>query len=139
MKSDFTSSLKGINTYYSKRISGYNAVTHNVTSAKVLAYTNTDATVPAPFYSISSEQAPYLKILLDIRRSEFLHEGLRWFDIKRMHLTVKHAIYGSPSETMTLDPSDLRRAVQIPTDAQTFGLIPNARIDVPSSSITRID
>jgi hypothetical protein len=137
MKSNFSSALNDINTYYSKRINGYSATTHNVTDTKVNAYTNNDATIPLPFYSLSSVQVPYIKVLLDMRRSEFLHEGLRWFDIKRMHLAIKHNLLTGAPTPIVLSASDPRRAVQIPVDAQTFGIKPNTRDNTPPPSVIR--
>ncbi|MDD2797187.1 MAG: RagB/SusD family nutrient uptake outer membrane protein [Bacteroidales bacterium] len=135
MKNDLTNTLNDINIYYSKRISGYNTNAHSVTDARILAYANNDATAPAPFYSISGTQMPYVKVLLDIRRAEFIHEGLRWFDIKRMHLAVKHDLSTGEPTPIVLTPNDLRRAVQIPSDALTFGIKPNGRDITPAPSI----
>lgn len=137
MKNDYASCLKDINTYYTKRVVGYSAVTNTVTDTKVTAFTAADATSPAPFYAINATQLPYIKLLLDMRRAEFIHEGLRWFDIKRMHLAVKHDFYNQPTASITLSPNDLRRAVQIPIDAQTFGIIPNPRDAAPTPSIIK--
>ena len=129
MKNDFTNALKDLNAYYPRRIDKYNATIHMVTAAKVTAYAAKDATIPAPAYALSAAQIPYIKVILDARRAEFIHEGLRWFDIKRMHLAITHAIVGGSSITLT--PSDLRRAVQIPLDALAFGIVPNTRLLPP--------
>ena len=129
MKNDFTSSLKDINAYYSRRINSYNATTHAVTATKITTYAAKDATIPAPAYALSAAQIPYIKVILDARRAEFIHEGLRWFDIKRMHLAITHAFAGGSSITLT--PNDLRRAVQIPLDALAFGIVPNKRFIAP--------
>ena len=42
-----------------------------------------------PFYGMSINQLALVKILLGFRRQEFLHEGLRWFDIRRFYISVK--------------------------------------------------
>ena len=39
-----------------------------------------------PFYGMSINQLALVKILLGFRRQEFLHEGLRWFDIRRFYI-----------------------------------------------------
>lgn len=125
MKNDSANSIKDINAYYSKRISNYDASTHYVTQSKIITYANADATILSPFYQLSAKQLPYVKLIIGMRKSEFIHEGLRWFDIKRMHLSVKHKF--ANGEEITLQPNDLRRAVQIPQDALSFGITPNSR------------
>ena len=67
-----------------------------------------------------------LKCITDLRRKEFIQEGMRWFDIKRYHLEVVHNVYGSV-EKHVLTGDDLRRAIQIPGGATSYGMTPNPR------------
>jgi len=63
---------------------------------------------------------------LDFRRIEFLHEGLRWFDILRHRIPVTHTTRAG--ETLTLGADDPRRMLQIPREAVAMGgLEPNPR------------
>ncbi|MDO4707552.1 MAG: RagB/SusD family nutrient uptake outer membrane protein [Porphyromonadaceae bacterium] len=82
----------------------------------------------APYYGVSQRQLGLLKIILDFRQKEFLHEGLRWFDIRRFHIAVRrtshHPLY------RPLDRDDYRKVLQIPTEALHRGLKPNPRNDV---------
>lgn len=48
------------------------------------------------------------------RRKEFLGEGLRWFDVKRLSLKVEHPLGRGEAAAATLMPNDLRTALQIP-------------------------
>ena len=82
-----------------------------------------------PFYvsEIDEDQMSILKCIVDWRRKEFLQEGMRWFDIKRFHLPVTHTFLDKNQASIQLDRYDLRRAVQIPTEAQGFGVEPNPR------------
>lgn len=68
-----------------------------------------------------------LRYLLFLERpKEFIHEGLRWFDIKRYGLEVTHS-FPDGSE-ITLTSNDNRKALQIPEAAQKIGeLQPNPR------------
>lgn len=60
------------------------------------------------------------------RPKEFIHEGLRWFDIKRYGLEVEHAF--PDGTTVTLSEDDNRKVLQIPEAAQEIGgLRPNPR------------
>lgn len=52
------------------------------------------------------------------RRKEFMGEGLRWFDVKRLGLKVEHPIGRGEVPAATLMPNDLRTALQIPLKEQ---------------------
>lgn len=72
-------------------------------------------------------QNDVLVYILELERpKEFIHEGLRWFDIKRYDLLVEHAY--PDGSTATLEREDNRKALQIPEAAQDIGeLQPNPR------------
>lgn len=53
------------------------------------------------------------------RPKEFVHEGLRWFDIKRYELEVTHTL--QDGATITLAEDDNRKVLQIPQAAQDVG------------------
>ena len=65
--------------------------------------------------------------IIDVeRRKEFIHEGLRWFDIRRYNLPVNHTL--PDGSTISLEREDNRKALQIPEAAQEIGnLQPNPR------------
>lgn len=80
------------------------------------------------FYG-GSEQQAMLTFVIAERRKEFLREGLRWFDIKRLGIPVYHVIETDADKNVlrdiTLEPEDPRRAVQIPTKATANGIQEN--------------
>ncbi|WP_083634377.1 RagB/SusD family nutrient uptake outer membrane protein [Saccharicrinis aurantiacus] len=78
-----------------------------------------------PGFNIPEENKLLIQSVLDIRHREFLHDGLRWFDIKRYNFQIEHEIFGGVS--LVLPPNDPRRAVQIPQDALNNGIEPNPR------------
>jgi hypothetical protein len=82
------------------------------------------------FPIVSQEQENFLHCLLHIRRIETIHEGLRWFDIKRFGIVI-YRRYLDVNENVTvldsLPVNDLRRAIQIPATAINAGLTPNPR------------
>lgn len=63
--------------------------------------------------------------ILHVRRVETLADGLRWFDIKRYGIAVEHAVSGK--DPITLDPHDLRCAIQLPAAVTAAGMTPNPR------------
>ncbi|MDR7208710.1 RagB/SusD family nutrient uptake outer membrane protein [Flavobacterium piscis] len=78
-----------------------------------------------PFYALTDLQNSYIKAIAEIRRRDFIHEGIRWFDIKRFNLEVTHQIYNEPTNVLTKD--DNRRALQIPLQASINGIEKNPR------------
>ena len=81
-------------------------------------------------------QESMLQALLFMRRYQFLHEGMRWFDTRRFGITVYRYTLDDDDETVlqitdqisdedgTPDP---RRALQLPSDVIAAGLTPNPR------------
>lgn len=114
----FDLALQDINTFLSTRITNYNPVSNNVTLAKIVSY-----------YGITDPKAGLIKTILDLKRAEFVSEGLRWFDIIRHDLTVKHNRLDAngASTTVELKPGDLRRVFQLPIPAVKAGLTLNPR------------
>ena len=102
-----------LNTYLSTRITEYNS-SYNLTTAKISAY-----------YGTSDAQAGLVKTILDYRHSEFMHEGLRWFDILRYKIPVVHT--AASGETYTLSADDPRRLFQIPATVKQSGIEQNPR------------
>lgn len=110
--------LQDINMFLSTRITNYNPATHTVTLAKIATY-----------YGIADPKEGLIKTILDLKRAEFVTEGLRWFDILRHDLTVKHNKLDAngASTTVELKPGDPRRVFQLPIPAVRAGLALNPR------------
>ena len=58
-------------------------------------------------------------------KKSFFGEGLRWFDIRRFHLSVKRDT--KSKYYFPLEKYDPRKVLQIPIEAQNNGLDPNPR------------
>jgi len=106
--------LANLNTYASTRINNYNAGTNNITTTKIRSVFNT-----------SNIQDGLIKAILYYRRAEFIHEGMRWFDILRFKMPVVHTT--TDGQTLTLAADDLRKVIQIPESTSLAGLTPNPR------------
>lgn len=117
MKENYTGVLDLLNLYYSTRVIDYSFASHEVTDARITAiYTDNSTGLDInPHFDLTDKQKIYLKCIINIRASEFVSEGQRWFDIKRMHMQIEHAIYGGGTEILT--PNDERRIIDIPDDA----------------------
>lgn len=77
-------------------------------------------------YYGGTASAATLNFILDERQKEFMHEGLRWFDIKRYDIPVQHVLENG--SIIRLDDDDDRKVLQIPQAAiDVGGLEPNPR------------
>jgi starch-binding outer membrane protein, SusD/RagB family len=78
------------------------------------------------YYGSTNDRLVTLLYILDERTKEFMHEGLRWFDIKRYGFEVSHVL--PDGSTIRLDEEDDRKILQIPQPAIDIGgLEPNPR------------
>ena len=77
-------------------------------------------------YSTNNNQLATLLYILDERQKEFMHEGMRWFDIRRYQIPVQHRLENG--SLITLEAEDNRKVLQLPQSALTVGgLTPNPR------------
>lgn len=90
-----------------------------------------------PAFAIDEEgsmQESMLQCVLNARRIETLHTGLRWFDVKRYGIEICRRIMDSGGDPMTLvdelKVDDPRRAVQIPQKVRLAGYEANPRVKV---------
>jgi starch-binding outer membrane protein, SusD/RagB family len=78
-------------------------------------------------YGSNNDQLNAFLYLMDERQKEFIHEGMRWFDIRRLGIPVTHVLQDGIS-TVTLEAEDQRKVLQIPQAAiDVGGLEPNPR------------
>ena len=120
LKENYNKVVDLLNIYYSTRVEGYIESMHRVTDATITAkYSGTAANRLSPeirpHFTLNEKQKTYLKCIITVRASEFVTDGQRWFDIKRMRMPVTHAIFGGGSVELTSD--DPRRVIPLPQDA----------------------
>jgi hypothetical protein len=78
------------------------------------------------YYNSNNDQVNALRYLLEERQKEFIHEGMRWFDIRRYGIPVNHPLQNGGITTLKAD--DERKVLQIPQSAiDVGGLEPNPR------------
>lgn len=81
-----------------------------------------------PFYKLSEYQANLIQLVSELRRKEYVLEGLRWFDIRRFNLVVnRNKMEDVVNPSLILGKDDNRRILQIPQQAIDLGMIPNPR------------
>lgn len=80
---------------------------------------------PMGFTVTEGEQESLIQCILHLRRIENVHEGNRWYDIKRYGIEIAHNRDGLEDDVLLKD--DPRRAIQIPQDVINAGLEANPR------------
>jgi hypothetical protein len=107
------------------RTTNYNPTTDKLTEAKVTTMYPVIANEFTPYYTMTPVQTSYVKAIAEARRRDFVHEGLRWLDVKRFNIVVIHPTFGKPTNVLVKD--DKRRAMQIPLSASNNGVEKNPR------------
>jgi hypothetical protein len=135
----FEAAINDLNVYYRQRAgasttvsSDYNETSMVLTQTKINSYY---ATSLADNYlkrynaygasAWNDDKIALMIALLDTRKAEYTHEGMRWFDILRYKIPVNHMDMNDRLHTLL--PDDVRRVWQIPETAVGFGLEPNPR------------
>lgn len=78
------------------------------------------------YYGSTNDLLNAFIYLMEERQKEFLHEGMRWFDIRRFGIPVTHVL--QDGSQITLEADDNRKVLQIPQAAiDVGGLEPNPR------------
>lgn len=102
------------------------------------AYADADKMVPSfkkhisPRFTIDAEgsvQESLLQCLLNFRRIETVHQGMRWMDIRRYNIEIPRRLIGAngrPSKNLDwLEKDDPRQVVQIPQSIREAGVAGN--------------
>ena len=86
----------------------------------------------SPRFTIDAEgsvQESLLQCLLNFRRIETVHQGLRWMDIRRYNIEIPRRLIGAngkPSQNLDwLEKDDPRQVVQIPQSIREAGVAGN--------------
>lgn len=113
-----SAAIADLNLFASNRINNYNPGTHAVTLAK-----------SKEFFKVTDDKEALIETVLQFKQVGFMSMGLRWFDIIRKGLTVRHNIIDNDQrETfIELTPDDPRRLFQIPQEAMLSGVEQNPR------------
>lgn len=150
MKNDFTNALADLKVWDESRKAGQTTgVFIDLTESIIESFYNYQSTggptiegtvVPrcpafhcsdlCPDWVITDKQKKWLDCVLHFRRLETIHEGMRWFDIKRFGIEVTHTQYISDEDKghkHVLTWNDPRRAIQIPITVIQAGITANPR------------
>lgn len=137
---DTTAAINDFNVYYRQRsgasstvTSKYNDNTMVLTSTKIKNYWGPEAIADNFLTQYNAFGAANWKdiqialmlTLLNTRQMEYMHEGMRWFDVLRYKIPIHHTDMNGAMKSLL--PTDLRRLWQIPETAKLAGLELNPR------------
>ena len=109
--------IANINAFYVDKDPGYGI-------AKPI---NIDQVCPESDAVVSADAVMgVLQCIQHFRRIESMHQGMRWFDLKRYGIEITH-VYDKAATTDVLTLNDPRRAMQIPAEISAAGLQENPR------------
>lgn len=121
---------ESIQSFYNAR---KNAQDHGT---PLTVYTPLHCSDICPDWVIDSKQNLWLQCVLHFRRIETIHQGLRWFDIKRYGIEVRHK-QGLEAEKI-LPWDDIRRAIEIPATVIEAGMTPNQFLTPKTTSSAQL-
>lgn len=138
MTGEYDKALADLTMYAQNRTSSTNPAAYYFSRDKVVDYYAEVLALPdhyinstynAPRFSTDAAtyegqlQRALVMTVLDARRTEYIYEGMRWFDILRWNIPVTHTMISGESSTLT--PDDDRRVIQIPQTSELSGLEKN--------------
>jgi hypothetical protein len=113
---NYTDAINDLNLYMSTRLTGVTPgslpANRQITEAKILSYYGGSVNI----------QQGLILLILELKRAEYVQEGMRWFDILRYKLPVEHVIKGPNGRTETLTPDDKRRQLKLPESVKLSGI-----------------
>lgn len=122
---NFDAAIADLNLSARYKFTTYNPTTMAVTLAKSKTFYagKNDGVVP-------DDKTALLNTVLDFKRWTFMNEGMRYWDMVRHKMPIKHLLIANDNTEsyVELSPNDKRRVFQIPNNAtQLGGLEPNPR------------
>lgn len=135
MKKDYASATKDINSFLQAFSSAPAVTTEEIVDfySGLEFYTPKSPTakkkINPDFVVEGGDQENMIYAILHLRRILTVHEGLRWFDVKRYGIEIHRRLVqdNTITETAKLGKDDVRRVIQIPSDVINAGLEPNPR------------
>jgi hypothetical protein len=113
---NYPAAVADLNNWISKNVRNYAPGTHNISTVKAVNFY-------AP--GTTDTTGSLVNATLFFKRVTYVHEGLRWFDILRLKMGVKHEYFTGGSDS--LPPNDKRRLLQLPQEVEKAGLEMNPR------------
>ncbi|MBX2924846.1 MAG: RagB/SusD family nutrient uptake outer membrane protein [Chitinophagaceae bacterium] len=111
--------IADLNTYMSTRITG--ATPGNLAANRRI----TETRVRQHYGNAYAIKEALILYILELKRAEFLHEGMRWMDMLRYDMPVTHEFVGpgnAPVGSITIEPDDKLRQLKLPDGVKLSGI-----------------
>lgn len=119
MLGNTAAAIADLNTYMSTRITGVTPgnipSNRRITETKVRAHYNNQFPI----------KEALILYTLELKRAEFVHEGMRWMDMLRYDIPVTHQFFASvnvPSGSITIEADDKLRQLKLPDGVKLSGI-----------------
>jgi len=111
---NYSLAVADLNNWIAKNVRNYTTA-NNITTQKAAAFYGTGA----------DSTSALVNSTLFFKRVAYIHEGMRWFDVLRLKIPVKHEYFTGGSDS--LPPTDNRRMLQLPQEVEKAGMELNPR------------
>lgn len=117
-KGNYDKAIEDLNVIGRSRIANFSITSTGLTVEKAKTFTE-----------LADPKEAMITSLLDIKKKIFMLEGIRWMDILRHKITVKHNLIASDGTEIFIElkPDDKERLFQIPKEAALAGIALNPR------------
>lgn len=116
---NYDAAINDLNLYMSTRLTGVTPgnlpSSQRITQSKLLAHYN----------NILPLQAALVSYILELKRAEFIHEGMRWFDDLRYNIPIVHPVRGNGgvvTDVIRINANDKRRQLKLPDAVKLSGI-----------------
>jgi starch-binding outer membrane protein, SusD/RagB family len=116
---NYDAAIKDLNIFMSTRLTG---VTPGTLSGSMAI---TQSKVRQHYSNTLNIQNALVKYILELKRVEFVHEGMRWFDVLRYALPIEHEFVdpgGAVINTIQVGADDKLRQLKLPDAVKLSGI-----------------
>lgn len=119
MMGNTAAAIADLNIYMSTRITG--VVPGNIPANRRI----TETKIRAHYGNQFAIKEALISYILELKRAEFVHEGMRWMDILRYDMPVTHQFTASgntPAGSVTVEADDKLRQLKLPDGVKLSGI-----------------
>ncbi len=121
---NYDAAITDLNTFVSTRLTS--TATNGISPGNLPAARQiTQAKVVAHYGGALPIKDALIQYILELKRLDFIHEGMRWFDMLRFNIPVTHSFTdgsGTSTGSVTITATDKRRQLKLPDGVKLSGI-----------------